>query len=84
MGAGDDIHVELVGAEGVVLARATTGNWPAVVTVTDTTGRQVVRSKRKKDTVTVYDREDQPIATLQRDGVGAAMSRWLCCHLFVD
>jgi hypothetical protein len=70
MGAGDDIHVELVGAEGVVLGRATTGNWPAIVTVTDTTGRQVVRSKRKKDAVTVYDREDQLIATLQRDGDG--------------
>jgi hypothetical protein len=55
---------------GGKFAAATTGNWPAVVTVTDTTGRQVVRSKRKKDTVTVYDREDQPIATLQRDGDG--------------
>ena len=59
MGAGDDIHVELVGAQGVQLGRATTGNWPAVVTVTDAAGRQVVRSKRKKDTVTVYDRDDQ-------------------------
>jgi hypothetical protein len=70
MGAGDDIHVEVVGAEGVQLARATTGNWPAVVTVTDAAGRQVVRSKRKKDTFTVYDRDDQPIAVLQRDGDG--------------
>jgi hypothetical protein len=70
MGAGDDIHVELVGAQGVQLGRATTGNWPAVVTVTDAAGRQVVRSKRKKDTFTVYDRDDQPIAVLQRDGDG--------------
>ncbi len=70
MGAGDDIHVELVGAEGVQLGRATTGNWPAVVTVTDAAGQQVVRSKRKKDTFTVYDRDDQPIAVLQRDGDG--------------
>jgi DNA-binding beta-propeller fold protein YncE len=68
MGAGDDIHVELFGAEGILLARATTGNWPAIVTVTDATGRQVVRSKRKKDTVTVYGRDDQLVATLQREG----------------
>lgn len=71
MGAGDDIHVELVGADGLVLARLTSvHDKPAIVTATDANGAQVVRTNRVKDVVTVYGRGDQPIATLEADDEG--------------
>lgn len=71
MGVGDDIHVELVGAEGLVLARITSEHdKPAIVTVTDADGVQVARSERLKDVVTLYGRDDQLIVTMRADGDG--------------
>lgn len=71
MHVGDDIHVELRGADGIVLAKATSDNdTPAVVTVRDETGAQVARSVRDKDTFAVFGAGDQPVAVLNCDGDG--------------
>jgi hypothetical protein len=71
MGVGDDIHVELVGAQRRVLARATSVNDnPAIVTVTDPAGKQVARSVRERKSVTVYGDDDQPLAEMQCEGDG--------------
>jgi hypothetical protein len=69
--AGNDIHVELRGVDDGVLARGSSVNdKPAVVTVTDPSGRQVTRSTRENDAFTVYDGDDQPLAQLRCDGDG--------------
>ncbi|WP_102142825.1 hypothetical protein [Mycobacterium hubeiense] len=69
--AGNDIHVELRGADDCVLARASSINdKPAFVTVTDPSGAQVVKSKRDKDILTIYGADDQPIAEVACDGDG--------------
>lgn len=71
MHVGDDIHVELRGADGVVLAKLTSDNaTPAVVTVSDETGAQVARSVRHKGTFTLFGGDDQPMAVLVCDGDG--------------
>jgi hypothetical protein len=71
MGAGDDIHVELVGADGHVLARATSVNDnPAIVTMTDPAGTQVARSVRERKDVALHGHDDQPLAQLHCDGDG--------------
>ncbi len=68
MHVGDDIHVELRGADGVVLARVSSENdSPAVVTVRDESGAQVAKMVRKKSTLTVSGRDDQPLVTLDCD-----------------
>ena len=65
MHVGDDIHVELRGADDVFLARVTSDNdTPAVVTARDESGAQVAKVVRDKATLTVSGREDQPLATL--------------------
>ncbi|MBB3749359.1 hypothetical protein FHT44_001820 [Mycolicibacterium sp. BK634] len=65
MHVGDDIHVELRGADGVVLARVSSDNdTPAVVTVRDESGGQVAKVVRDKSTLTVSGPDDQPLATL--------------------
>jgi hypothetical protein len=69
--AGNDIHVELRGAEDAVLARASSINdKPAIVTVFHPTGAQVLRSRRDKDSLTVYGHDDQELAELACDGDG--------------
>lgn len=72
MHVGDDIHVELRGADDVVLARLSSGNdTPAVVTVCDESGTQVARSVRDKATLTVFGADDEnPIAVVDCDGDG--------------
>jgi hypothetical protein len=71
MHVGDDIHVELRGADGAMLARLSSENDdPAVVTVRDSTGAQLARSVRADNTVTVFGTADTPIATLQCDDDG--------------
>jgi hypothetical protein len=71
MGVGDDIHVELVGADEQVLARATSINdKPAIVTVTNPAGGQVARSVRERQAVTVHGHDDRPVAELQCEGDG--------------
>jgi hypothetical protein len=65
MHVGDDIHVELRGADGVVLATVSSENdTPALVTVRDESGAQVAKMVRDKTTLTVSGRDDQPLAAL--------------------
>jgi hypothetical protein len=69
--AGNDIHVELRGADDVVLARASSINdKPGIVTVSGPDGDQVARSKRDKDSLTIYGHDDQEVAKLVCDGDG--------------
>lgn len=69
--AGNDIHVELRGADDAVLARASSINdKPGIVTVSDPSGEQVVRSSRKKDSLRVYGHDDQMLAEIACDGDG--------------
>lgn len=69
MHVGDDIHVELRGADGMVLATASSANaTPATVTVFDESGVQLARSVRDEKAVTVFGRENQLIAILDADG----------------
>jgi hypothetical protein len=71
MHVGDDIHVELRGADGVVLARVSSENdTPAVVTVRDESGTQVAKVVRDKTTLTVSGRDDQTLATLNCEDDG--------------
>ncbi len=63
MGVGDDIHIELRGADEASLAHITSLNdKPAVVTVTDPTGARVARSQRTQDVLTLYGCDDAPLA----------------------
>jgi hypothetical protein len=65
MHVGDDIHVELRGADGVVLVKVSSDNdTPAVVTVRDESDAQVAKMVRAKATLTVFGRDDRPAATL--------------------
>lgn len=71
MHVGDDIHVELRGADGTVLAKVSSDNdTPAVVTVRDDGGAQVAKMVRDKTTVTVFGRDDRALATMDCDGDG--------------
>ena len=71
MHVGDDIHVELRGADGVVLAKATSDNdTPAIVTVYDPSGSQLARSVREKTTLTVFGHHDQPLPVMDCEGDG--------------
>lgn len=71
MHVGDDIHVELRGADGVVLARVSSENdTPAVVMVRDESGMQVAKVVRDKTTLTLSGRDDRPLATLTCEGDG--------------
>ena len=75
MDAGNDIHLELRGADDRVLANIiSTNDAPAVVTVTDDTGRQVARSTREKtlllkvkhpDKLVVHDADDRVCAQIE-------------------
>ncbi|MCV7258727.1 hypothetical protein [Mycobacterium shimoidei] len=86
MGVGDNIHIDLIGADGP-LARATSINdKPAIVTVTDPAGVRVARSERRGDTLTVYGPNDERIAEITcggegpwpvRDGDGATLGELL-------
>jgi hypothetical protein len=74
MDAGNDIHVELRGAQGRVLARITSANdAPATVTVLDDAGALVATSRRDKtlllkvkhpDTFVVMDADDHIVASV--------------------
>ena len=72
MHVGDDIHVELRGADDVVLAYVSSENdIPEVVTVRDESGAQLAKMVRNnKTTFTVSGRDDQPLVTLDCDGDG--------------
>lgn len=75
MDAGNDMHMELLGAQNRVLARiSSTNDAPAVVTVLDETGRQVARSARAKtallrvkhpDRLIVHDADDRICAQIE-------------------
>lgn len=75
MDAGNDIHLELRGADSRVLATiSSTNDAPAVVTVTDDSGRPVARSAREKtallrtkhpDRLTVHDADDRLVAQIE-------------------
>lgn len=68
MHVGDDIHVELRGADGVVLARVSSDNdTPAVVTVSDESGAQLAKLVRDKAILTLSGRDDQTLVTLDID-----------------
>lgn len=74
MDAGNDIHLDLIGAQNCVLARiSSTNDAPAVVTVIDDLGQQVARSVRQKtallrvkrpDAMTVHDADDRVCALI--------------------
>ncbi len=74
MDSGNDIHVELRGAQGHVLARISSENAaPAIVTVFDETGSLVAKSIREKtlllrvkhpDKFVVVDAEDQVVCSV--------------------
>jgi hypothetical protein len=82
MGVGDDIHVELVGAEGQVLGKATSVNdKPAIVTVTDPAGAQVARTIRERKSIALHGPDDQPLAQLECDGDGPWPVRTAAGHL---
>ena len=67
MDVNNDIHVELVGADGTALARATsTYNQPAV-TVSDPTGRSWGHTKRDDKIVTVFGPDDVALAQFTYD-----------------
>lgn len=72
MHVGDDIHVELRGADGVVLAKASSDNdEPAIVTIVDESGAPLARSVRDKKTFTVFSGgggDDRLIGVLDTDG----------------
>ena len=68
MDAKNDIHVELIGAEGTALARASSSYMKESVTVSDPTGRPLGHTKRHKKDVTVYGPDDVPIAEFSCDG----------------
>jgi hypothetical protein len=72
MHVGDDIHVELRGADDVVLAYVSSENdIPEVVTVRDESGAQLAKMVRNnKTTFTVSGRDDQPLVTLDCGGDG--------------
>lgn len=72
MHVGDDIHVELRGADGVVLAKVSSDNdTPATVTVFDESGARLARSVRKKKSFNVFGSDDdRVIGVLDTEGDG--------------
>jgi len=69
--AGNDIHVELVGANDTVLLRASSINEaPATVTVTDPSGATLCRATNAGGTLTIADAGGQALATVPHDGDG--------------
>lgn len=71
MHVGDDIHVELRGADGVALTTVSSENdTPAVVTARDESGVQVAKVVRDKTMLTVSGHDDQPLATLNCEDDG--------------
>ncbi|PJE15468.1 MAG: hypothetical protein CK428_05040 [Mycobacterium sp.] len=71
MDAGNDIHVELRGARGAVLARISSINEkPAPVTVSNPDGRLIAKSVHHKDDLTVYGADDCIVARLACQGDG--------------
>ena len=56
--ANNDIHVELVGADSLPLARASSSYSKETVTVLDPAGLQVARSKRDKRTLSIFGADD--------------------------
>lgn len=71
MDAGNDIHVELRGARGAVLARISSINEkPAPVTVSDPDGRRIAKSVHHKDALTVYDADDRMTVRIACQGDG--------------
>lgn len=68
--ANNDIHVELLGAGDRLLARASSSYSSETVAITDPAGRQVARSKRNKQTFTVYGSDDTALIELTCDGDG--------------
>ena len=68
--ANNDIHVELVGADSLPLARACTSYAKETVTMLDPAGRQVARSKRDKKRHSVYGADDHQVAELTCEGDG--------------
>ncbi|VBA43196.1 hypothetical protein LAUMK136_04965 [Mycobacterium attenuatum] len=71
MDVGNDIHVEVRGAGGMLLARISSINEkPALVTVSDPDQRQIAKTVRKKDEVSVFGSDDSVLAQLVCDGDG--------------
>lgn len=71
MDVGNDIHVEVRGAGGAVLGRISSINEkPAPVTLSDPDRRQIAKTVRKKDDVTVFGSDDSVLAHLVCDGDG--------------
>jgi hypothetical protein len=68
MDANNDIHVELLGAEGSALARASSSYMKGTVTVADPAGRHIVSTKRDKKVVTVYGAGDVAVAEFTCEG----------------
>ncbi len=68
--ANNDIHVELLGAEDRLLARASSSYFSETVGISDAGGRQVARSKRNKQTFMVYGSNDTALFELTCDGDG--------------
>jgi hypothetical protein len=70
MDVNNDIHVELIGAESIPLARASSSYTRETVTVSDPTGQPLGRTKRAKKVVTVYGPDDVELAEFTCDGDG--------------
>lgn len=70
MDAKNDIHVELIGAEGRPLARASSSYMKETVTVSDPTGRPLGHTKRDKKVVTVYGPDGIALGQFDYDGDG--------------
>jgi hypothetical protein len=68
---GDDVHQELRGAQGAVLARTSAKPAkPAVTTVVDAAGKPLAKTTRDNDVFTVYGPDDRMVATLHCEGDG--------------
>ncbi|MDT5017688.1 MAG: hypothetical protein QOD39_3848, partial [Mycobacterium sp.] len=68
--ANNDIHVNLVGAEGIPLASASSSYMKETVNVFDPAERQIAHSKRDKKTLTLFDADRCEIAALTYEGDG--------------
>jgi hypothetical protein len=68
MDANNDIHVELIGADGSALARASASYMKETVTLSDPTGRHLGHTKRDKKVVTVYGADDVALAEFTCEG----------------
>lgn len=68
--ANNDIHVDVIGAGGSRLARASSSYMKEAVTVTAADGRQIVGTKRDKKVVTVFGASDAVVAEFSCDDDG--------------